>query len=420
LRGVSGAEMRASGTSAHIIVGDGSGFALKFYAKDQHAVFSALVGLSYMSAVDEHGLVANPIADATGTVLIHDANPPVPAEVTIRASDVSVETRKNFSVPIAVTSSKALTNLGVTVSWDVNVLEWRGVTGATAKDGDAALTTGKARLEVSENITQPILITFHAKDQHTVTQTTIGLSEGVAWCGEGLAANVTLAEGKVAITDSNPPVAPSMAISIINARAESGQAFVVPLGTLTDGDLAELSVTIAWDSSKLTFNGCEGASSVTLLGADSSVLTFSASGTDNRYTLNFTAAKIASLREESWVRLTAASGVGANGLAAKVTTSLPRTAEVLIVREIGKYDPGDINGDGKYTEADLTALKNYFVYQEIVKALGANSQAARNKASYKLTGRALTAADVNCDGKVDANDISMLTQFIIQAQEAAK
>ena len=142
--------------------------------------------------------------------------------------------------------------------------------------------------------------------------------------------------------------------------------------------------------------------------------------------ISFTAASISELKASSWAKVTAASATGVNGLAAQLETKLPITANVLIVREINKYDPGDINGDGLYTDADLELLNKYIAYQNLVKTLPASirdvaiRQALANGSVVNLTGRALTAADVNQDKKVDANDISMLAQYIAAAKEAAK
>ena len=413
LRGADGVELRRVGDDAPYqagagsscrIIGDGANFTLAFYAKDQHDITSADVTLSGMSAVDNHGLTANAIADVTGTILIHDAYPLIPAEVAVKAGDVSGNTLAAFSVPVAVTTTKPLTNLSFGVSFDAAVLEYRGCVGATWADG---VVTAQG------TVPETILLTFYAKDQHTVKQTAVTLSGGTAYCTDGLEANVGVSGGMVSLTDSNPPVPVQMAVSVLDARAEAEKPFVLLLGSTTDGDLSNLVATVEWDANRLTFTGAEGASAVEG-GGSVATMTFAANGTLNRFNLNFTAKALPndSLRTNTIVRLTAASGIGANGLAAQVTTALPATATVIIVRNIGKYDPGDINGDGKYTNADMTLLENYIKYLSIVSVapLYANP-------SWKLTGNALRAADANGDGKVDANDISMLAQLIVQYKE---
>ena len=396
------------------IVGNGRMFTLNFHAKDQHDKSSAVVGLSAMSAVDNHGLVANAIADVTGTVLIHDAFPLMPAEVAVKAGVVNADTRTTFEVPVTLTSSKVLTNFCVTVGWDEDVLDWRGVEGAAVSAKPPYHGTGTRIVGKGESFT----LIFYAKDQHTVAETTIALSAASAYCTDGLAANVMTENGRVLLADSNPPVAVNMAIATLDARAESGKAFVVPLGATTDGDLAELTATIEWDVGLIGFTGAEGAaagSSNPPYNGGAATVVFPASGTHNLFDLGFTAKKISGLRTNATVRVTAAGGRGSNGLAANVATKLPVESTVLIVRSIGKYDPGDINGDGKYTDVDMEMLKNYIKYQSIVSAA---PQLASRYASWNLTGQALKAADVNEDGRVDANDVSMLAQLIASWKEA--
>ena len=362
-----------------------------------------------MSAVDEHGLAANAISDTTATVLIHDAHPLIPAEVAIKAENVSTKTLKEFSVPVTVTTTKPLTDLSFHVSFDASILEYRGCVGATWANGTVT---------AAGTVPETILLTFYAKDQHASKQTEVTLSDGAAVCKDALAANVTVSGGTVSLTDSNPPIPVKMAVSPLDARAESGKAFVLLLGATTDGDLADLSATVAWDSGLLTFTGAAAATATQVVSATSQTLTFAASGKQNLYDLGFKAKSISPLLQtNTTVRVTAAGGTGANGLAAQVTTALPATATVIIVRSMGKYDPGDINGDGKYTKADKEKLENYLKYLSIV---GAAPQLASQYASWKLTGKALKAADVNSDGKVDANDISMLAQLIAQYERMNK
>ena len=155
-----------------------------------------------------------------------------------------------------------------------------------------------------------------------------------------------------------------------------------------------------------------------IVSANSRRFTLSASGTDNRYHFKFTAASISALQATSWAKVTTVSATGVNGLAAQLKTALPLKSNILIVREVNKYDPGDIDGDGKYTDADLDRLNKYIAYLNVVKT--GNKQAIAAVQKYNLTGLALKAADVKRDGKIDANDISMLAQYIAAAKEAAE
>ncbi len=414
LKGLVGASVvRAPSGGTATLSNAGGDFALTFYAKDQHTVTRTAVRLTGMAAVDAHGLVANPIADAAGTVLIRDAHPLVPANVSVRAGDAHVRTLQRFSLPVTVTSTKTLTRLSATVGWDADVLELKGLVGASGADGTEAVPP----LRIS-NAGGDFTLTFCAKDQHSVTETAVTLSDGAATCADALAANVTCAGGTVRLTDANPPVAPTFALSALDVRAESGQPFVVNVGAESAGDLAKIALTVEWDAAKTSFDGTAEAATVETLAANARRLTFAASGTDNRYHLRFAAARIAGLREHAQVRVTAASAIGANGLPGVLKTQLPVTSSVLIVREIGRYDPGDIDGDGRYTDADLDRLNKYIAYLNVLATGNKRAIAAMEK--YRLTGKALTAADVNCDGKVDANDVSLLAQYIAAAKEEGR
>ncbi len=397
----------ASGTGGSLAVSSTGDFSISFLAKDQHDISKTLVRLTSATVMDVNGFTVTPAVPVVSTVLIHDANPLLPAEVAIKAGTVSAKTRNAFEVPVTVTSSKVLTDMGVTVSWDESVLELKGVGGAAVSAKPPYRMTGDG---------SGFTLTFYAKDQHTVKETAITLSDGAAVCTDGLEANVTTESGRVLLTDSNPPVAVNMAIATLDARAESGKPFVIPLGATTDGNLAELTATVEWNAKMLTFNGAEGATVVSS-SASSATLTFTASGTHNLFDLDFSAKTITDLQANTIVRVTSAGGTGANGLAAKLTTTLPVESTVLIVRNINKYDPGDIDGDGKYTDADMTLLQNCIKYLSIVSAA---PQLASRYASWKLSGKALKAADVNSDGKIDANDMSMLVQFIASWKEANK
>lgn len=410
LRGVEGAAREGASST---VKGAGGDFVLKFYAKDQHDVFKTTVSLTGASAVDEHGLVANAIADASADIVIHDSNPPIPAEVAVKMGSASAKTRSEFSVAATVTSTKALANLGFSAAWNADALELKGVIGATIVSSSVNSCTVASATNPKE-----VIFTFLAKEQHTIAQTEIALIGGSATCTEGLAANVSLSGGTVLLTDSNPPVAPTMAMSALDVKAESGKQFVVNVGSESVGELSQIVMTLEWDASLLTFVGVEEDAAMEIVSANSRRFTLSASGIDNRYHFKFTAAFISALQATSWAKVTTVSATGANGLAAQLKTALPLKSNILIVREVNKYDPGDIDGDGKYTDADLDRLNKYIAYLNVVKT--GNKQAIAAVQKYNLTGLALKAADVNRDGKIDANDISMLAQYIAAAKEVAE
>ena len=394
----------------------GGDFVLKFYAKDRHNVTRTTVRLTNMAAVDEHGLTANTIADAEGTVLIRDAHPLVPAQVAVGVVDTRTDTLQDVSVPVRVTTTKPLTNLVLSVGWDADVLEWRGVQGGKVSipsvgDTDATSCVPPVLISTAGG---DFVLKFYAKDQHAVTETAITLGSASAWCEDGLAAVVTCTDGRVFITDSNPPVAPNMTLGAWSVRVLSGEAFQLPIGRTSDGELADLTVSLAWDKAFLTFDGAVDATKTEGVSDGAGTFTFATQGLYSTNYLAFTAHTIRDLRTNVWVTVTAGGGTGANGLVARVKTAFPLSIPVLIVREIGKYSPGDIDGDGKLTDADMAKLQNFLKYQSLAKV---NPSLANRYAAWKLTGKALAAADVNGDGKVDVNDVSLLKQWIEQAKE---
>jgi hypothetical protein len=215
-----------------------------------------------------------------------------------------------------------------------------------------------------------------------------------------------------------------MTVATWHVKTKSGEAFKLPIGATTTGGLKEFVVTVEWDGTYLTYVGAPSASSATKLAANKYRFTFPCAGEYNLFNLDFKAAEISGLQQNASVRLTTASGTGENNLAATVTTKLPVESTVMIVREIGKYSSGDVDGDGRYTDNDLLILNGYVVYLKMLKygAAVANNYASQYQSQYhvniKLTGKAAKAADVNVDGNVDASDISMLQMLIREAEGA--
>ena len=415
LRDISGGtQLAVSGAS--VSVSSTGDFALMFLAKNQHDISQTQVRLTEAEVTDTHGFAVSPKVPVVATVLIRDAHPLVPAQVAVGVVDTRTDTLQDVSVPVRVTTTKPLTNLVLSVGWDADVLEWRGVQGGTVSIPSVGDTD-------ATSCVPPVLITtaggdfvlkFYAKDQHAVTETAITLGSASAWCEDGLAAVVTCTDGRVFITDSNPPVAPNMTLGAWSVRVLSGEAFQLPIGRTSDGELADLTVSLAWDKAFLTFDGAVDATKTEGVSARAGTFTFATQGLYSTNYLAFTAHTIRDLRTNVWVTVTAGGGTGANGLAARVKTAFPLSIPVLIVREIGKYSPGDIDGDGKLTDADMAKLQNFLKYQSLAKV---NPSLANRYAAWKLTGKALAAADVNGDGKVDVNDVSLLKQWIEQAKE---
>ncbi len=399
-----------------------STFKLPFYAKDQHDITRTNVRLVDMSAVDEHGLTANSIANALGVVLINDSKPLVPAGVVVNVSPVYTDTLSEFTVQIPVTSTKVLTNLTFTIGWDANLLEFRSAAGGATVVGTPSANS--VTINAKGTVANTLYLTFYAKDQHAVTQTTMTLSKASAYCVDGLAATMTLVNGTVYLTDANVPEPVELLVKLGNATAQSGQAFSVIIKANTSGALASMILDVAWDSSHLTFNGAPSAQSITTLASNKRRFVFACSGNYNQFSLNFTAATITALQAKSWLKLHAASGVGKNGLDAVLNPELvlPRTETVIIVREVGKYGPGDVDGDGACTNTDILILNGYIQYQTWSKknAVIANAFANGYKSQYgvdvRLTGDAALAADVNGDGRVDMNDLTFLSDLVKEAE----
>jgi hypothetical protein len=226
------------------------------------------------------------------------------------------------------------------------------------------------------------------------------------------------------ITDSNVPVPVSMTVATWHVKMKSGEAFKLPIGATTTGGLKELVVIVEWDGTYLMYIGAPLASSATKIAANKYRFTFPCAGEYNLFNLDFKAAEITGLQQNVSIRLTEASGTGENNLAATVTTKLPVESTVMIVREIGKYSSGDVDGDGRYTDNDLFILNGYVGYLMVQKngANFANNYASQYQSQYhvnvKLTGKAAKAADVNVDEKVDEFDISMLQMLIREAEGA--
>ena len=389
--------------------------ALKFYAKDLHDVTQTAVTIIDATVVDIHDFTVKPSVPVVATVLIRDSKPLVPAGVILNLADAHIETCRDFSVPITVTTTKELKNLSVKVGYDTSIFEFKGCVGGTWNNGT---------ITAQGSVPRTIILTFYAKDQHTVTMSKMTLSSASARCTDNLVATVTTTDGTIYITDSNVPVPVSMTVATWHVKTKSGEAFKLPIGATTTGGLKELVVTVEWDGSYLTYMGAPSASSATKLAADKYRFTFPCTGEYNLFNLDFKAAEISGLQQNASVRLTAASGTGENNLAATVTTKLPVESTVMIVKEIGKYSPGDIDGDGRYTDNDLLILNGYVVYLTMQKygANFANNYASQYQSQYhvnvKLTGKAAKAADVNVDGKVNASDISMLQMLIREAEGA--
>jgi len=404
-------------TGGKIGAGAGRFLRLVFYVKPVKNIDETIVSLMAATVKASDGHPVELELPKSCKILLAERKTPEPAGVAMNVSTVYADTMSTFSLPIVVTSTKTLTYLSVNVGWDADILEVKG-----AEVG----TLSGHTLTIRGTVPGVICLTFYAKDQHAATQTAITLSSASARCTDGLAAKITTVNGTVYLTDSNVPEPITMTVATWHSKVKSGESFKVPIGATTSGDLAKLTVDVDWDASQLIFTGCPAAKSITSLSANSCRLVFDCSGNYNLFNLDFTAPTISGLQASSWTRVVAASGMGRNGLAATVQTEFPRIGNVIIVREVGRYEPGDIDGDGAYTANDLMILNGYVVYLKMASkgAAFGNSYATTYQKQYgvnvKLSGSAARAADVNCDGAVNSSDIAMLQMFIKEAEGVGK
>ena len=160
----------------------------------------------------------------SATIEISDSHPLVPSLVAVHVADASVASETEFELPVTVTSTEVLTNFTAEVTWDTALLEFRGVPPMSG-NSDATRCVPPVSITTAGG---DFVLKFYAKDQHTVTETVITLGSASAWCEDGLAAVVTCTDGRVFITDSNPPVAPNMTLGAWSVRVLSGEAFPPP------------------------------------------------------------------------------------------------------------------------------------------------------------------------------------------------
>lgn len=179
-----------------------------------------------LAALDSLTLDRNVALDLpkSATIEISDSHPLVPSLVAVHVADASVASEAEFELPVTVTSTEVLTNFTAEVTWDTALLEFRGV---PPMSGDSDATRCVPPVSIS-TVGSDFVLKFYAKDQHAVTETAITLGSASAWCEDGLAAVVTCTDGRVFITDSNPPVAPNMTLGAWSVRVLSGEAFQPP------------------------------------------------------------------------------------------------------------------------------------------------------------------------------------------------
>lgn len=373
-------------TGGEIAVGSGRFLELVFRVKDVHDVTETAVTLDAATIRTVAGQTVSVALPQSAKIEISDANPLVPAIVSLSMGNVAVDTLTEFVVPVTITSNETLTNFEATVVCGSTALEYRG----------------ESPIVFKGTVPSSFNLTFYAKDQHDITSATVALTSISAVDNHGLVANpIADASATVLIHDANPLMPAKVAIGLSDAAVKSGGTVEIPLTLTCDGEISEVRVRLEWTEDMLTMVLPQpGATS-------GSTFAFGSSGS-----FVFAAANIPTLSASATVSVTEASGTSANGLPAEMATVLPVAANVLVSREIGRYSSGDVNGDGQLTDADAIRLAQYLSYLAFPSFPPLKQ--------YDLVGEAKAAADVNCDGTVDENDVSLLQTWLAELSGGAQ
>ena len=144
------------------------------------------------TAMSANGFLPANIAPTTSAVMLTDANPPVPAKVTLSAEGGSAVTESEVTLAVRVSTVGELDwgTLALTATVEAGGLELRGQTMATA-----------------ENPT--VTFTFWVPEQHGDDLFARVTFAGSATSANGLPAQVAPTTVTLALTDSNPPKDPT-------------------------------------------------------------------------------------------------------------------------------------------------------------------------------------------------------------------
>ena len=187
------------------------------------------------TATGANGLPAT-VVPATATIAIEDSNPPVPAMVTLTATDVEAETLSQVTVEVSVTSDSPI--------------DWESLT--LTPEFDAGKLSLVAQTPATEG--RPATFIFEVLEQHGDNLFATVTVSGTATGANGLPATVLPATATITITDSNPPVPAVVTLTATDTEAETLSQVTVEVSVASDStiDWETLALTPAFDAGKLS------------------------------------------------------------------------------------------------------------------------------------------------------------------------
>ena len=214
---------------------EGRPAAFTFEVLEQHGdnLFATVIVSG--TATGANGLPAT-VLPATATISIADSNPPVPAVVTLTATDVEAETLSQVTVEVSVTSDSPI--------------DWESLT--LTPEFDAGKLSLVAQTPATEG--RPATFIFEVLEQHGDNLFATVTVSGTATGANGLPATVLPATATITITDSNPPVPAVVTLTATDTEAETLSQVTVEVSVASDStiDWETLALTPAFDAGKLS------------------------------------------------------------------------------------------------------------------------------------------------------------------------
>ena len=307
-----------------------------FDVKDLHEDLSTTVTITG-TATSANGLPAE-VRPATCTLTLIDANPPVPAKVTLRTEKTvaaMTEAELAVEVEVAVTEGE---------------LDWESLALSAAVGGSGTLTLRNQTKPTAKN---PVAtFTFDVPEQHGDNLIATLTFSGTAMSANGfLPANIAPTTSVVTLTDSNPPVP-----AVVTLAAEGGSAvtesevtLAVRVSTVGELDWGTLALTATVEAGGLELRG------QTMATAENPTATFTFWVPEQH-------------GDDLFARVTfAGSAMSANGLPAQVA---PTTVTLALTdsnppkdpTEVPPWSNGDVDGDGKLTRDDYWTAQKAILY----------------------------------------------------------